>query len=758
MKRHWKESCACTLALGMIFGAAVTAAAQTGQSPAQLLVDLARDAAAAAGRDSPQDIELRVDALLRAAQRLDPRSADLLTRLYELAALRGDEASQRTLLDQLAAADPENDGVWLRRLELGPQAARTLEDRQRWTKDQLAGQNPRRQALTHVQSARLALQQLDRSTARQHVDEAKRAWPDCPDLAAVALEMLTLESPPTEKLAALLAAVRANPLNAELCWQVALLLDDHGLADEATPFFGHARSLIERDGTDGLSPRKRVELSRNALLRGDREMALDLARQAGDRELRSFEPALWLYWLHYRFDQAEAAEAVRARLREQVAAIDAPDSWPTDVVAQAAWLLVRMGEATERAEALLASAEKRAPGDAFTLRVRGWIDAQAGRADAATKALTGLERTDPYAAYRLAMLRKAAGDTAGAGQLLASLPSAPMGTHARALLEEAAQACGVALPGEDSAALATILRAFDRDLLDAARTSADWIHAEVSAPRDLETGAPWAITVSISNGGRHPLALGPDFMVNPVVLLSVELRTAPGRVFANHLTINLDQRRILAPGESVRVTQTLDVGELRSAARRASVEPFEVVVSGILAPEQARNGQWRPGQGGRRLAERVFTRAATRSDPDTLARWQAAAMGSDDAARQVALNAMAAALAESQRLASRGAPTPAGARQLSDTLAAALANDSPRVRFYALEALTQAGLDRTLFDRAQACLAHPDWLVRLGAVRLLSRQGAGFAETAHRLAESDPDELVKNLARSYAGEPAGAQP
>ncbi len=758
MKRQRKELCARPLALGVILCCATAAIAQTGQPPAQLLVDLARDAAAGAGGDSPRAMELRVDALLRAAQRLDPRSVDVLTRLYELTALRGDEASQRTLLDQLAAADPDNDGVWLRRLELGPQAARTLEDRQRWTTEQLAGQNPRRQALTHVQSARLALQQLDRSTARQHVDEARRAWPDCPDVAAVALEMLTMESPAAEKLAALLAAVRANPLNAELCWQVALLLDDQGLADEATPFFGHARSLIERDGTDGLSPRKRVELSRNALLRGDRETALDLARQAGDRELRSFEPAMWLYWLHTQFEQPEAAEAVRARLREQVNAIDAPDSWPADVVAQAAWLLVRMGEATDRAETLLASAEQRAQGDAFTMRVRGWLDAQAGRADAAAKTLTGLERTDPYAAYRLAMLRKTAGDAAGAGQLLAALPSAPQGTHARALLEEAAKACGVALRGEEPAALATVLRVFDRELLSAARNSADWIQAEVSAASELETGAPWAVTVSISNGGRHPLALGPDFMVNPVVLLSVELRTAPGRVFANHLTINLDQRRILAPGESVRVTQTLDVGELRSAARRASAEPFEVVVSGILAPEQARNGQWRPGQGGRRLAERVFTRSATRTDPDTLARWQAAAMGSDDAARQVALNALAAALAETQRMAARGAPTPGGARQLSETIAAALSNDSPRVRFYALEALAHAGLDRVLFDRAQACLAHPDWLVRLGAARLLSRQGAAFAETAGRLAESDPDELVKILARSYAGEPAGAQP
>jgi hypothetical protein len=94
-------------------------------------------------------------------------------------------------------------------------------------------------------------------------------------------------------------------------------------------------------------------------------------------------------------------------------------------------------------------------------------------------------------------------------------------------------------------------------------------------------------------------------------------------------------------------------------------------------------------------------------------------------------------------------PQPVPASQIESIFAAALKAESANLRVGALNALEIAGLNAALASAAAENLKHDHWLVRLFALRVLARQGPGFLDTAAQLSTDDPDELVRELARSY---------
>lgn len=78
-----------------------------------------------------------------------------------------------------------------------------------------------------------------------------------------------------------------------------------------------------------------------------------------------------------------------------------------------------------------------------------------------------------------------------------------------------------------------------------------------------------------------------------------------------------------------------------------------------------------------------------------------------------------------------------------------LGSESWELRVRTLEAVQVVGLDRPTAAAVEECLGHQHWLVRMMALRVLARQGAGFAERAASVARNDPDELVRAFAQSY---------
>jgi len=738
-------------------------------STADLLVDLARDhGLRCAGKQTAADV-LHIKALLRAAVRLDPRQSQALVWLYELAS-RGDQPAEAAeTLAQLVAVAPTNTAAFTSWLEAGPPGVQTIEQRRAWLEGLLRQQqSPENLALVHTHLARLALQQADREQAREHLNEALRLWPECPDAIRLGLNLVTSESPLAERLGTVLRALRINPVQVELPWEAGLLLDQYGFADDALPFYEHALSVHAAAGpVSPLPSEKLVQLSRNALAREQIPDAVRYGRQAALAEQAepgdTYEARLYFYWLLDGRVTPAIVTQYKAELAERFAAIKDPTEWPVGVVSQAAWFYCVVDEQPQRALMLAEDAVRRAPGDVFATRVLGWSQALNGRTQEATQTLTPIARADPYATYQLAKLQRDAGDEEAPARLIGALAYLPPVGRARQLLDELGVAGPASQPAEQRfPEVVKLLAEFDREVLEFHKEPTRFLEADIKLDDPSPAPAePWWVVLSLTNRARFPITLGPDWMVNPVFLLSFHVEGDRQRDYPNLLTISLDHARVIRPGETLRVRRTIDIGSLRKLSRRTPQHLQSVSMTVILDPQQLPDGQWQASATGQPLRTVLFVRLPANTDPEA---WHArfrALKGESFRARCRALEVMAELLGEQQRARMKPLsymPQRIPTERVQAALLNALGSESWETRVRALDALQVAGLGRALFEAAQQCLEHPHWLVRMMAVRLLARQGKAFAETARRIAAEDDDELVRALAHSYLARWPEVQP
>jgi hypothetical protein len=736
-----------------------TAAYPGGRNPPlptpDLLVDLARDYGLRChGEQTPADA-LHIRTLLRAALRLDPQQVQAQAWLYELATLSQQPDEAREMLSELVAADPANLTAFSNWLETGPPDVQTAEQYRTWLAGVLRGQErPENRALVHTQLARLALQRLDQATARQHLEEAARLWPECPDAIILELEF-DANAEALERLAAVLRALRVNPLRVDFAWDAATLLDERGFAPQALPFYEHAVDLHRAANPGVALPHEwLLQLSRNAVARGELQEGVRYAQQAAEAEQNTFESRLYLYWLLEKRVPPATLERVRSLLAQQFAAIKEPSQWPVEVVAQAAWFYCTIDEQPQRALLLAENAARRAANDVFATRVLGWAQALNQQTEQAQKTLTPIARTDPYAAYRLAKLLREAGHEEAAAGVIAELAYVPPVGRARELLDELDLLGPATQPAvQRFPEMAQVLAQFDWQVLQLHKNPGHFLEAAITFDDpSLAPGEPWWAEFSLTNHGDFPITLGPQWMVNPVFLLSFHVEGDRQRDYPNVLTICLDHIRVIRPGQAVRIRRTIDVGPLRKLARRTPQHLQSVSVTAILDPVCTPDGRWQPGLAGQQLRAVSLVRLPANTSPEAWHARFSALRGWPTGPRFQALEVMAELLGEQQRARLKPlayTPQPVPTDRVRQALHSALTSESWETRVRALDALQVAGLGRTLVNAAEQCLEHSHWLVRMMAVRLLARQGRAFAQTARRIAESDDDELVRALARSY---------
>jgi tetratricopeptide (TPR) repeat protein len=724
------------------------------------MVDLARDhGLRCRGKQTAADV-LHVKVLLRAALRLDPHQSQACVWLYELTSLGDQPAEAREVLARLVAAAPANTIAFANWLEAGSRSVQTIEQRRNWLEELLDGQPElANRALVHTRLANLALQQANPERARRHLDDAMQLWPECPDAVTLGLELMTPEAALADRLTAVLRALRANPVRAELAWEAGLLLDESGFASEALTFYEHALGVHEAAsiGTP-LSSQRLLQLSRNALARGQADEALRYAQQAAQTEVAAqdtYEARFYLFWLMGELGTSPAVlDRIKTSLEAKFAAIENPAESPVGIVSQAAWFYCVFDEQPERALALAREAAERAPGDVFVTRVLGWAQALNQQLEAARDTLTPIAKADPYAAYRLALLLRDAGDADAPARLVSELAYIPPVGRARALLDELRVPVVTSQPAERRfPELARILAGFDRAVLEFYKDPARFLEADIKIDDSSPApGEPWWVVCSLANRGGFPITLGPNWMVNPVFLLSFRVEGDRERDYPSLLTVALEQAQVIRPGETVRVRRTIDIGPLRRLSRQTPQHLQTVYVTAVLDPAQTADGQWRASITGQQLRPVSFVRLPADTGPEAWHARFSALKGGATRAQFQALEVMAELLGEHQRarikpLAYRPNAIPVERVRLG--LLNALESESWETRVRALDALQVAGLGQRCFAAVQQCLEHPHALVRLMAVRLLARQGQAFSATARRIAAEDEDELVRDMARSY---------
>jgi len=749
------------IAVGLLIGCppvlpfAVAGPRVAPRSTAELLVDRARDhGLLRAGRQTPADV-LHLQTLLRAALRLEPNRTDALTWLYELAALAGDPDRAAAALSELVAADAHNQSAFALWLASGPPDVQTVEQRIAWLESRLEepGVQPWAAALIHVHLARLALQRADLDESRRRIARAQELYPACPEAAFAALQAHA-DAPPLEHLRLALRALESNPGDAELAWRIGTRLDELGQYEPAARFYRHA---LDRQATTGPGERRPAPLllqfSRNAVLRGDDQGALDYARLAAEGRGRSLEPLLYSYWLAGHYGQSQLAAQAADGLGQACAAIRRPDLFVLEQVAQAAWFYCTVRPDAPRALELARYAATQAPDDPFVTRVLGWAQALNGQGQEARQTLAPIASRDPYAAYQLVRLLRDAGESDAAEDVLRRLEVIPPVGHARDLLDELGLPAVTTRPAAAPAhVVQPILEGFQAAVLDFFADPGERLRAEITLD-DVNglPGEPWRATLALTNRADYPIWLGAEGLVNPVFLLSFTVEGDRRREYPALLQISVDRVRVLLPGESVRVRQTLDVGPLSQVARQTPQQLQRITLTALLDPVRGPDGAWRPGPVGQALPALSFLRLPARTGAEAWHATFAALASGSPAERFDAVERMAELLGEAQRhrrspLNYRPEPLPED--RVHQALLAALSSESWELRARTLDALQVAGLDAALVAAVQENLKHPHWLVRLLALRLLARQGEAFAATARRIVTEDEDELVRAAARS----------
>lgn len=727
------------------------------RSTAELLVDLARDHALQRRGEQTEADVLRISALLRGASRLDERLADAYQWRYELAELGGDHGLAAKMLQKWVELDPLHQGVFDRWLRAGLRTNQTIESREAWLVRCLnaVSRSLQLQAAVYVRLAELGLQRMDLEYAEAQVELARTLDPFHPEAAVLGLAVLPADASADERLKAALAALRVDPLDFELSWQIALLLDEHDLTDNAELFYDHAIELYRRQSqTETLPGLYSYQLSRKALRRGEVEEAIRLAREAMRTDAALIpEVGMYLHWLYEQAGRPNDATALKEAFAERFAAIRDPAEWPVNEVAQAAWFYSTIDPQPQRALRLAEDASGRAVGDPFAARVLGWALAANLRYAEAQRVLRRISGEDAYAAYRLAKLLREEGDAAGAERVIGALEEVPAAGPARALVDE----LGVGVPATQPSRgvrtrLLEAVAGFDPEVFLFHEHPERFLKAEISfEDRAPAVGEPWVGVFTLTNRGEVPISLGPDWMTNPVMLLSFEMEGDKDRSYPQLMTVAVDRVRVLRPGQTVKVRQTLDVGPLRQAARQTPQQLQRVSVRGILDPVRGRDGGWRPGVAGQEVGPAYMNRLPMPTSREVLHAVFSALGSESKLARFRAVEVIAELLGERQR-AEFGRlnyrPQPVPADRLYQSLMGGLGDESWEMRVRTLAALDVIGLDAAMLGGVESCLEHPHWLVRMMALGVVARRGTEAREVVGRLASDDPDALVRDYAKS----------
>ncbi len=754
------------LGLGLLLSVASVRAEQATQpadepvaeSPGKWLVDRARDyALGLGGRPSEADVRV-VLALMKAAARLEPNLPEPHRWQSELLDDLGQPEQSLAALYRYAQRAPDDLTARLAWIGLTVAGLQTIEQRETFIRNQLtqAVSQPLIAADAHRRLAEIALTRADRATAKKHVDAALELAPD--DLAANRLTYNMLLAPDDRvgRISLALQLITTNPLQVDVVWQLGNLLDDLSLHAQAQSWYAYALDL-HRAAEPPVA--LRFDLARSRADAGDLEAALadcdELVKTDPDyararllkirvlRKLGRKDPAL---------AEIRALGDRYAKLAPEVARARDPR-----LATELAWFYAvydpRPDEAMRFAK--IAIATPTPTRDA--LRAYGFAALAKNDLAEAERVLKDLAPTDQMGAVGLARVYIASKRAHKAVPILQDAARRRDTGFAHDDIAEVLSDNGLAVPPpQDHSGVKKLVEAFDRTPLEYYKKPDRFLRLTARFARAvLDPGEPWFVVFELANVGSFSIPLGEGGMVAGQVLVSVTTKGDRDRQFPHYLIVDVDRLPVLAPGQSVRVIQTIDVGPLRQAMTAVPQAAQDVVVEGILDPVRASDGRWTHRIGGLDAPPAKAKRPAVQPTADTLGRL-IASLGSDRSDEVARAGAVLISLLAEGQAARAGdlkyKPTVIDADAVSRALLEAVTSPtrSPILRARLIELFRRVDLSNPVIKSLAAGLADRHWLVRLMTAWVFAdAQGPVFTPVARRFSKTDPDPLVRELLTAY---------
>lgn len=596
--------------------------------------------------------------------------------------------------------------------------------------------------------------------ARKHARQAVDLYPFNFTAWELLFDLQDALPGPVEHAKRRLAAIAANPSLTGETWALARLLDSLSLHDRAAVwYFGALAALARFDPDPAVANALLLDLARSYHDAGSFDDALKFSQQVVQADPGFYDARLLLIETARRAGRREIVAEQIAVLRKQLAESEADVRQSRDApgAARVAWFHVDCDPQPEKALAFAEIALSAAPDDRQVRRVHGLALLAARRPAEARKALAPLTAgadADQLAAWGLA---KALLDLDERDAALTVLRDAEQlrrsGMAYERVVESLEQLGAAALPPPDRSRVLAVLDEFDRDVLDFPVNPGRYLRLSAvmvnPTPRFAER---WRCRFTLANQGTFPITIGPGQMVAGSLLVSADVHVPGLDPIEGYLPLSLARRHVLNAGEHVEVEQTLDVGPLARVAAMMPQRSLEVAFTVVLDPEQPQ-GRRKSRLGDELVVSARLHRQKVAYTPAVIRPLENAGRSGTPPRRIEALRTMAALLAE--RLAAmRGQfdyePVRIDKKGLEAVLRQSLGDPDPMVRACALDSLVMLPLDEDRVQAAAPLLSDSHWLVRLVAVDTLAvRQGPVFRPVAERLAESDPDPLVRELARLH---------
>jgi tetratricopeptide (TPR) repeat protein len=587
--------------------------------------------------------------LLEAASRLAPTESRFPRLRHEALLQAGEISGAIESLVAYCRLEPADLQMQARLIELYAQRMETAEEKLKYLRNDIVSRGTISGELrSHAAllAARVLLERGDRRQAQAVVAEATRLNPLNGEAQQLRFDISLRDGTPAERLAGLLAIVRASPVDTGAIQAVADELSAAGL-NESVAWYDAALGVSVRDGTP---PPRQLVLNYAARL-----LVAGAARDAGslaDRILEADPADIGAHFIRLAHDnvagEPSKLENNRALARTAMfnryaqIAIQAGDAgvttrpvattapvFPPDPVTTAvrvertadpalitafisasadlAFLQLAYYNQPRAAAELIDGLRRFLPPDSpLLVRLEGWLFLAQGRQAEARLKLSAVESADPLAALGLIVLDadnaelKPATD-ARARALRASYNHGVLGAiiHGKLL----ARGKLAEIPdSQTQTALKQVLATFPQALMRLIDSPQEmyFVRAEPLTPQ-IEFGQPVMVRVTISNSSAFDLAIGPRGAIRNDLWIDAQVRGLRPALFPAVAYDKLSGPLVLRPRQSASRIVRIDQGRLLTYLRLSSSTSVPVNGTVMTNPVSFGTG-FAAGAGGAQVA------------------------------------------------------------------------------------------------------------------------------------------------------------
>ena len=707
---------------------------------------------------------LAVVSLLDAARRLDATNYKATAMLAESLQVLGDIEAAAQALDEYVAMQPEDEVALARRISLGLENLQTTEDRQMylWRLANQAQLPAGVRGVIFQELARLSLESANETNARAFLGQAINV--DKHSLAARQKMLETMSSEgvgAVQRVGLLAQMVAINPLRLQVVWDFANGLDELGLHEEAQKWYKYTlgADLAGAGGTE-VGSEELLDLASSYVLSGDYNKAMLVLQRISSQNGEHVGVYIWMARAASGLGQSEQAQNYRDSAERLLLQRARGISDNLETAKQLAWFYLQDKPDTAKAMGWAQKAvELDGEDEGAQLRL-GLAQLANGQTEEAQLTLSPLSANDPWARLGLLHILVAGEHTPEqAQQAFGEALGRHSGGWVGLATRELAGAHNVDLPIEQ--ALAQVQSnvigqlGSPAELRDFYRHPQDYLYLKLQANQaSFNAGEPMMLNISLTNMGALTITMGPGMMIEPNMVLSAQLSGGLQRELKYYDFVSLYKKRVLGPGEGINSTVRLDRGELRRLLRACPQETVTIKVSCIMDPQAVGEDEYLPSLGGQMSKEVVLVRHGFRPGPQSMDRLYGLLKNGpvrDRIASAIILGDLMGNMQSPQAVPESRTPRTIDDQKAEVELIETAQTSDWRVRAWLGEALRNVRLTPELSKALADQIRDPHWFVRFMAVRAAGERGAGWQEILKRVAQTDPDELVRQMAVSYVG-------